>query len=215
MNNFNTHFYEYWRSSAAFRVRIALNLAGLDYQSIDVDLIGREHQKESYYAINPQGLVPSLGIDGHNLTQSLAIIEYLDETRDLGLLPKNSHDRWRVRAMSYCIAMEIHPICNLSVAGYVYEITNKTLSRRDWMHEFIPKGLRAFEGYLEQSKTGKYCHGETITMADLCLYPQIYNANRWGVDLEKYPQIIRIVNQLDKLDEFQRAHPDNLKGKEV
>ena len=207
--------HDYWRSSAAYRVRIALNLAALNYERSVVDLLNADHKDESFIALNPQGLVPALSIDGHVLSQSLAIIEYLSETRNLGLIPDHPMERWRVRAISYCIAMEIHPICNLSVSQLVHELSERKISIKEWMHEFIPKGLAAVERYLGHSETGKYCHGDSVTMADVCLVPQVYNAKRWDISLTKYPIISQITSRLEKLDEFQRAHPNNFKPKEI
>lgn len=203
--------FDYWRSSAAYRLRIALGLLGIDHDLISVDLLTGEHRGPENLARNPQGLVPSLAIDGQMLTQSLAILEYLDETRDAGFLPKDPPGRARVRALSYAIAMEIHPVCNLSVARFATENSGGTLSMQDWMQAFIPKGLAAFEVMLTSGPTGPYCHGNHVSMADLCLVPQLYNADRWGVDLTPYPMITAVRAELDKLDAVAAAHPDRVK----
>ncbi len=198
--------YDYWRSSAAYRVRMALNLLNLPYESHPVDLVKGEHRSADNLARNPQGLVPTLDIDGLRLTQSLAIIEYLDETKGV-LLPKNPADRAHVRALSYAIAMEIAPICNLTVRDHVGSMG--VMTSEDWTRHYITKGLAAFEAML--TSAGRFCHGDTVTMADLCLVPQFYNAERVGVDVTSFPQTIRIVANLRELPAIAAAHPDRVK----
>ncbi len=205
-----TTLYDYPRSSAAYRVRIALNLLGLDYDRVPVNLLKGEHRGAANLARNKRGLVPTLGIDGKTLTQSLAILEYLDETHDAGFLPADATERARVRALSYAIAMEIHPVCNLSVARYAAENSGGNISMESWMQQFIPKGLAAFEAMLDHPDTGKFCHGDRITMADICLVPQVYNARRWGVDLSGMPRILRIMEQLETLPPVAAAHPERV-----
>ncbi|MEE9454511.1 MAG: maleylacetoacetate isomerase [Paracoccaceae bacterium] len=202
--------YDYYRSSAAYRVRIALNILGVAYKKIPVDLLKGDHRAPENLARNKQGLVPTLEIDGQVLTQSLAIIEYLDEVHAAAFLPSDPVARARVRALSYAIAMEIHPVCNLSVAKFASANSKDTITMQSWMQVFIPKGLAAFEAMLDHPKVGKYCHADSITMADLCLVPQIYNANRWGVDLAEFPRINAIMARLDTLDAVQAAHPDHV-----
>lgn len=203
--------YDYWRSSASYRVRIALNLMGLAYDAVPVNLLTGQHRGEDHIARNPQGLVPALEIDGHTLTQSMAIIEYLDETRpDPGFLPKEKHERARVRALAYAIAMEIHPVCNLSVAAHVVELTGREEDRAAWMKTFIRRGLVGLEGMLADGKSGIYCHGDTPTMADLCLVPQVYNANRWEVDISDLEKINAINENCVALESFAAAHPDRV-----
>lgn len=205
--------YDYWRSSASYRVRIALNMIGIDYRAQSIDLLEREHRSAVHVQRNPQGLVPALDIDGHMLTQSLAIIEYLDETRQAGLLPKEAIKRQRVRALAAAIAMEIHPICNTSVAAYVMELTGGgDAVRRAWMQKFIGQGLKAFEMMLENGETGLYCHGDTPGLADICLVPQIYNAERWGADLSGCPKLVAIAERCNALKPFSDAHPDAVNG---
>jgi maleylacetoacetate isomerase len=198
--------YDYWRSSAAYRLRIAFGIAGLDFNAISVDLLSGEHRSPDNLARNPQGLVPSVDINDATLTQSLAIIEYLSDAGYHHFLPRAPLDKAHVRALSYAIAMEIHPVCNLSVAKYASEKSDE-ITMQSWMQHFIPKGLAGLEGMLTQS--GKYCFGDTVTMADLCLIPQLYNADRWGVDLTPFPKIGAIAENLCSLDAVNAAHPDN------
>jgi maleylacetoacetate isomerase len=200
--------FDYWRSSAAYRVRIALNLIGLSCRQVPVDLLRGEHRQAENLARNPQGLVPTLEIDGLVLTQSLAIIEYLEETRKAGLLPPDPAGRARVRALAFAIAMEIHPICNLSVARHAAEASAGAITMQSWMQHFIGRGLRAFEAMLDHPATGRFCHGDRAGLADICLVPQIYNARRWEVDLEPLPILRRIAEELDRLPAFAAAHPD-------
>ncbi len=203
--------YDYWRSSAAYRVRIALNICGIDYDTVPVDLLKREHKGPDNLARNRQGLVPTLAIDGRMLTQSLAIIEYLHETRGGTLLPASPEGRHRVRALSYAIAMEIHPVCNMSVALKVMDLAGGGEEVRvNWMKSIIGQGLAAFEGMLDDPATGRFCHGDTPTMADLCLVPQVYNAERWGADLTRCPRLREIAETCRGLDTFAAAHPDRV-----
>jgi maleylacetoacetate isomerase len=193
--------YDYWRSSASYRVRIALNLAGIAYVTSPVDLLKSEHKSAAHLSRNPQGLVPALHIHGQILTQSLAIVEYLDETLPgLGLLPADPSERAKVRAVAYAVAMDIHPICNLSVVNHVVDLTGGGGEVRGaWMRKFIGGGLAAAETMLA-ALPGPLCFGDTPTLADLCLVPQVYNARRWDVDLSMMPRISAI-------DEALQAHP--------
>ncbi len=202
--------HDYWRSSASYRVRIALNLKGIEYDSQQVNLLTGEHRSEVHRARNPQGLVPVLDIDGLRLTQSLAIIEYLDEIRPHPpLLPADPEGRARVRALAQAIAMEIHPICNVSVAAHVTELTgggNET--RTAWMRRFITRGLEAVEALLDHPATGRFCHGDAPGLGECCLIPQLYNARRWGIDFTVWPRITAISNVCVTLGAIGAAHPD-------
>ncbi|MCO4824955.1 MAG: maleylacetoacetate isomerase [Amylibacter sp.] len=198
--------YDYWRSSAAYRLRIAFGLANLDFNAISVDLLTGEHRGDENLKRNPQGLVPSVEINDEVLTQSLAIIEYLSDAGYHHFLPRAPLEKAHVRALSYAIAMETHPVCNLSVAKYASG-NSDSITMKIWMQNFIPKGLAGFEAMLSQS--GKYCFGNEITMADLCLIPQLYNADRWEVDLTPFPKIRAIAANLYQLDAVNAAHPDN------
>ena len=206
--------YDYWRSSAAYRLRIGLGLLGLDGRAVPVNLLTGEHKAAANLARNPQGLVPTLQIDGLTLTQSLAILEYLDETRGAGWMPTDPAGRARVRALAHAIAMEIHPVCNLSVARFAVERSGGGITMESWMAEFIPRGLAGFEALLDHPATGRFCDGESPGLADICLVPQLYNARRWGIDLEPYPRLNDIAARLDAIPAFAAAHPDRHKPEE-
>ncbi len=202
--------YDYWRSSASYRVRIALNLLGLDHAAVPVNLVEGAQRAPENMARNPQGLVPTLEIDGLTLTQSLAIIEYLNDTHG-GLLPDDAAGRARVRAISYAVAMEIAPVCNLSVRNHVAQLTGGTFTADDWQRHYIGAGLAAVERMLDAPQTGTFCHGDAVTMADICLVPQIYNALRVGLDVASWPTIARVMARLDSIPAVQAAHPDKVK----
>ena len=203
--------YDYWRSSASYRVRIALNLAGVAYKSVSVDLLKREHKAPEHLARNPQGLVPALFIDGAVLTQSLAIIEYLAQTRKISYFPADPIACAQVRSIAYAIAMDIHPVCNLNVVAHVLQLTNgKDETRFAWMQKFIGEGLDAVEAMVQKT-TGPLCYSDEITIADMCLIPQVYNAKRWGIDLTKYARITSIVEELKPNAAFVAAEPENVR----
>lgn len=197
--------HDYWRSSASYRVRIALGLAGLEWQSLPVDLVAGAQRSPEHLALNPQGLVPVIEIDGHRFTQSLAIIDYLDETRGLGLLPGDAANRAQIRAIAHAIAVDIHPICNLGTARFAADASNGAITMEGWMQHFISKGLLAVEAMLPGGQT---CWGEEVTLADLCLMPQVYNAERWKIDLDPMPRIRRVAAHLAEIPAFATAHPD-------
>ncbi|MBY5868693.1 maleylacetoacetate isomerase [Rhizobium leguminosarum] len=207
-----TILHDYWRSSASYRVRIGLNLLGLPYRSVSVDLLGGGQRSADYLACNPQGLVPALEIDGVILTQSLAILEYLNETHAAGWLGSALLEKARIRALAYAIAMEVHPVCNLRVARYAVSLGGTTLE--DWMKHFIRDGLADFEAMLAQNKRPtQYCHGGLVSLADICLVPQVYNATRWNVDMAEFPKTAAIAARLEILEAFADAHPDRASPK--
>lgn len=201
--------YTYFRSSAAFRVRIALNLKGLAWEPEVIWLPGGEQAGAAYTAVNPQSLVPTLVDGGHRLNQSMAIIEYLDETQGgPKLLPADALGRARVRALSQLVACEIHPLNNLRVLNYLRSTVGLAQVAVDaWYRHWCDEGLAAFERQLADGGTGQYCHGDAVTMADICLVPQIFNARRFNVDLRPYPRTMAIFDKLMPLDAFDRAQP--------
>ena len=200
--------YDYWRSSAAYRVRIALGLLGLGYVTVPVNLADGSHRAPDNLRRNRQGLVPTLEIDGLMLTQSVAILEYLDETRDAGFLPKDPAGRARVRALSYAIAMEIAPVCNLSVRNFAAKASDGAITADAWQVHFMRLGLAAVERMLDHPATGTCCHGDGVTIADVCLVPQIYNARRVGIDLAGLPRINAIIAHLETIPAIAAAYPD-------
>jgi maleylacetoacetate isomerase len=201
--------YTYFRSSAAFRVRIALNLKGIAYEPAFVHLAKGEHRAAAYAKVNPQALLPTLELDdGTRLTQSLAIIEYLDEKHpQKPLVPKDAQERARVRSLSYLIASEIHPLNNLRVLQHLKRALNQSEDQVNaWYRHWIADGLAKLEAELANSK-GRFCHGDTPTMADCCLVPQIFNAKRYQSDLAPYPQTMRVFEACMQLEAFDRAQP--------
>jgi maleylacetoacetate isomerase len=201
--------YTYFRSSAAFRVRCALNHKGLPYAPEIVWLLTDEQGSDAYGAVNPQRLVPTLVDDGHALAQSLAIIEYLDETKPgPKLLPADPLGRARVRSLSQLIACEIHPINNLRVLKYLKRTLGHEQAAVDaWYRHWVAEGLAAFERELVRGGTGRYCHGDSVSMADCCLVPQIFNARRFDCPLEPYPTTMRVFDALMALPAFDAAQP--------
>lgn len=201
--------YDFWRSSAAYRMRIALNLGGIAYTSVPVDLPTRQHKTAEHIARNPQGLVPVLEIDGLRLTQSLAMLDYLDSTRDLGLLPKDPGARAAQLAIALAIAVDIHPVCNLQVINYAAEISgNRDNVKEDWMQKFIRPGLEAVEELLSGFEQAPYACGDRPGLVDICLLPQLYNAHRWGVDVSDLSRICAIEAACGEHPAFAAAYPD-------
>lgn len=209
MTEHDVTLFDYWRSSASYRVRIGLNLLGISYASEAVDLLSGAQRGDENLARNPQGLVPTLSIDGVELTQSLAILEYLNETRSAGWLPADAVGKARVRALSYAIAMEIHPVCNLRVARHAAALGSTTIEA--WMKHFITEGLADFEAMLQRQPESRFCYGDQVTLADICLVPQIYNARRWGVNLENLARTSTISARLEEIPAFAAAHPDRVR----
>lgn len=203
--------YGFFRSSAAFRVRIALNLKGLDYEQAAIHLRRGEQRAPDYLKLNPQALVPAL-IDGeHVLTQSLATIEYLDERHPaVPLLPQTPEGRARVRALAQIIACEIHPLGNLRVLQYLAkELKQDEPTVQRWFNHWIALGFGAFESLIAGHKdTGVFCHGDRPGLADICLVPQVFNARRYDLDLSPYPTLTRIFAACMALPAFDRAQPD-------
>lgn len=202
-----TRLYDYWRSSASYRVRMALHLLEIPYETVTVDLLAGEQHSAENRARNPQAMVPTLEIDGLRLTQSLAIMEYLEDTRG-GLLPQDPPGRARVRALAHAVAMEIAPICNLRVRGHVERASGGVVTAEAWQRHFITEGLAAIEALLTHPATGRFCHGDRVSMADLCLLPQLYNAGRLGLDLRPHPALRRIAGELGQIPALAKAHPD-------
>ncbi len=198
--------WDYPKSSASYRLRIALNLAGIEYRIENIDLLGKDHLGTDHLARNPQGFVPVLDIDGHRLTQSLAILEYLDATRALGLLPVDPAQRARQTALAHAIAVDLHPVCNLSVVGFATK--GEEPARTDWMRHFIAPRMAAFETLLEGFEQNPFCCGSTPGLADIVLMPQIYNAKRWGADYSGCPRIKSVEAACEAHPAFIVAHPD-------
>ena len=205
--------YTYYRSSAAYRVRIALNLKGIDYEPVFIDLRPpkAEQRAPAYLAVNPQGLVPALEHDGTVLTQSLAIIEYLDELYPQPpFLPAAVTARAQVRAMALTVACEMHPLNNSRVLGYLRAplgLDEDTVS--SWYHHWVAAGFRGLEEQARQtSGDGRHMFGAAVTLADIYVVPQMYNARRFKCDLEPYPTLRAICAHLESLPAFARAAPE-------
>lgn len=204
--------YTYFRSSAAYRVRIALNLKGLNYEAVPVHLLkgGGEQRQEEYRKINPSGLVPAFQDERITLTQSMAIIEYLDERFPaVPLMPHDAPGRARVRELAQIIACDIHPLNNLRVLRHlVGELKLSEEAKTEWIQHWIREGLTGLEAHLARDPAaGPFCHGASPTMADCFLVPQVFNAQRFGIDVNAYPNIARIYAHCIELPAFDAAHP--------
>jgi len=205
--------YSYWRSSAAYRVRIALNLKALNYQLTPVHLVrdGGEQHGEAFRKVNPQGLVPTLQHGQRLIQQSVTIIEYLDETfAEHPLLPSLARDRARVRGMAQLIACDMHPLGNLRVLQYLEREFKATPEQREaWVRHWLTLGFQAIETLLaENSTSGDFCEGDQPGLADCLLVPQMYNARRFGLDLAPFPTVSRIDAACMALDAFKKAAPE-------
>ncbi len=203
--------HNYFRSSASYRVRIALELKGLPYDYIAVHLARGEHKKEPYTALSADTLVPLLEVDGQKLSQSMAIIEYLDEMHPApALLPADAAGRARVRALAQSIACDVHPINNLRILKYlVSELKLDDEAKNAWYRHWCREGLEAFERQLAQGPASNFCHGELPTLADCCLVPQIFNAQRFKVSFEGLPRTLAIYATCMALPAFQKAQPSS------
>ena len=201
--------YDYYRSSAAYRVRITLKLKGVEYEQRPVNLVESEQKSEEYRALNPQGLVPMLEIDGHRLTQSLAIINYLDlRYPNPPLIPAAAAERAHVVAMAMAISCDIHPLNNLRVLKYLKNELGHSQGEVDaWYAHWISEGLPALEA-LAAPRAGKFLFGDAPTAADVCLVPQLYNARRFNVPLDNYPTLLRADENANRIEGFASAHPD-------
>lgn len=200
-----TVLYDYWRSSTSYRVRIALALADVPYHQIPVDLTQNEQNSQLFLSRNPQGRVPVLEIDDQRFTQSLAILEYLNDTRSLNLLPSHPAKAANCRALAHSLAVDLHPVCNLSVLQHTATSPEDTQS---WILHFTRPALEAFEAQLQRNGQTQYCCGDTLSLADLCLIPQLYNARRWHVDYSDLARMAAIEAACLKHPAFIAAHPD-------
>jgi maleylacetoacetate isomerase len=209
--------YNYFRSSASFRVRIAMQLKGLPYEYISVHLAKGDHKKPEYAQIAADGLVPLLDTGKEKLSQSMAIMEYLDELHPTpALLPADALGRARVRALAQSIACEIHPLNNLRVLKYlVKDMGQSDEAKNTWYVHWCRQGLEAFERQLSQHPQGTYCYGDTPTLADCCLVPQVFNAQRFNTPLEGLPRTMAAFDNCMKLPAFQQAEPKNCPDFEV
>jgi maleylacetoacetate isomerase len=210
--------YNYFRSSASFRVRIALELKGLSYDYLPVHLVKGEHKNDSYAAVSPTGLVPALVTDsGDVLEQSMAIIEYLDETHpEPPLLPRDPLGRAKVRALSQLIACEIHPLNNLRVLKYlVRELKLDEETKNTWYRHWVRTGLEAFERELSRLPQSTYCYGNTPTMADCCLVPQIFNGRRVNTPEDGLPRTMAVFDACMQHPAFKKAQPSSCPDNEA
>jgi maleylacetoacetate isomerase/maleylpyruvate isomerase len=203
--------FTFWRSSAAFRVRIALNLKGLSYEAVPKAFAKNEHRAADYLALNPQGLLPALATQNAVLSQSLAIIEYLDETHPKPpLLPPDPVARANVRSIALAIACDIHPLNNLRVLNYLRDrLQQDENGVGTWYRHWITEGFRGLEAQVKQYSTAqRYCYGDSVSVADVCLVPQIYNARRFNTDLTPFPTLVAISTHLESLPAFAQARPE-------
>lgn len=203
--------FDYYRSSASFRVRIALNLKGIDYDSVPINLAEGAQKEAGYRARNPQGFVPMLEVDGTRISQSLAIIDYLEAAHpEPRLAPADAKDRAHVLAMALTIACDIHPLNNLRVLKYlVGPLQQEEAAKTAWIARWIGEGFAALEA-MAAPRSGRFLFGDQPTLADICLVPQMYNARRFDVPLDDYPTLLRADTEARTLDAFASADPDRL-----
>ena len=201
--------FDYFRSSASYRVRIALNLKGVEHERVAVNLLEGGQKGPDYRARNPQGLIPLLEIDGLRIPQSLAIIAYLEHTRpEPALLPSDPADAAHVRSLALVVACDIHPINNLRVLNYLKgPLEQPDETRTSWYRHWVAEGFAALEA-MAAPKSGRFLYGDAPTLADVCLVPQMYNARRFGVKLDEYPVLVRADSEANRLEAFAAAHPD-------
>ena len=208
--------HDYYRSSAAYRVRIALNLKGISYDRHSVNLAEGAQKQDDYRALNPQGFVPMLEMDGLKLTQSLAIAVYLDQRiPDPPLMPRDPADSAHVRALAMTVACDIHPLNNLRVLKYLKGTLGVTQDQSDaWYAHWVTEGLAALEA-LAAPRAGAFLFGDQPTLADVCLVPQLYNARRFAVPIAPYPSLLRADESASALPAFAAAHPDVIAQQDV
>jgi maleylacetoacetate isomerase len=203
--------YDYWRSSASYRVRIALHHKGIAFDRVAVDLLSGEQKAAAYTGRNPQGFVPMLEIDGHSLVQSLAITHYLESTRpDPPLVPADPAERVHALAMALVVACDIHPLNNLRVLKHLTGALGQDAETKSaWIARWITEGLTALEA-MAAPRAGRFLFGDAPTLADVCLVPQMYNARRFGVPVDGYPVLVRADAEAAALPAFAAAHPDRV-----
>jgi maleylacetoacetate isomerase/maleylpyruvate isomerase len=204
--------YTFFRSSAAYRLRIALNLKGIDYESAFVSLPKMEHVEADFAAVNPQRRVPALEDGGKVFIQSMAIIEYLDETHvEPPLMPTGAEDRAYVRALSQVISCDIHPLNNVAILKYLENVLGHDAeARQAWYEHWIAEGFTALEALLgESGLAGRFCYRDQVTLADVCLVPQVYNAQRFNCPTGAYPRLMAIFDNCMSLKPFADAAPEN------
>jgi maleylacetoacetate isomerase len=203
--------FDYFRSSASYRVRIALNLKQIDYENVPLNLLEGGQKAPEYRTVNPQGFVPALEIDGHVLTQSLAIIDYLDATRpEPPLVPGDPADAAHVRALALAIACDIHPLNNLRVLKYLKDELGQDQEARDtWYRHWVTEGFGGLEA-MAAPWAGRFLFGDAPTLADICLVPQMFNARRLRAPLDSYPTLVRADAEANRLEAFAAAHPDRV-----
>ncbi|HLL30404.1 MAG TPA: maleylacetoacetate isomerase [Allosphingosinicella sp.] len=203
--------FDYFRSSASYRVRIALNLKRIDYESVPLNLLEDGQKSPAYRSVNPQGLVPALEIDGRTLVQSLAIVDYLDSTRpEPPLVPSDPGEAAHVRAMALVVACDVHPLNNLRVLKYLSgPLAQPQESRDSWYRHWVSEGFAALEA-MAAPRAGRFLFGDMPTLADVCLVPQMFNARRFEVPLDDYPTLVRADSEAGRIEGFAAAHPDRV-----